>query len=220
MSAAQQLDLPPVTFQEYLDYEDLAEVRHEIWNGALVAMAGTSEEHVDVASNLSGELFQELKDSSCRIGGSDQLVYQPSRDKGVYPDITITCEPREYVQDGKNRDRALLNPTLIVEVLSKSTALRDLGPKREGYLAIPSLKEYVLVDPTTPWVRTLLRAGGGWLETTVTDPAASVRFESVNVTVPMADIYRGIAVAEVSTVVDWQADDDAARPSGRHVTRQ
>ena len=201
MSAAERLDLPPMTFQEFLDFEFDAEVRHEIWDGVLVAMAGASESHVDVASNLNTELGQVLKNSPCRVGGSDQLVYQPSRDKGVYPDLTVTCQPREYARDTKNRDRALLNPTLVVEILSPSTAHRDLGLKGEGYRSIPSLQEYVLVDPSTAWVRTLRRVDGGWLETTVTDIAAAVRFESLDVTMALDDIYRDVPLSDRSLIV-------------------
>ena len=207
MSAAEQLDRPPMTFQDYLDHESEAEFRNEIWNGVLVARAGAADEHIDAASNLNTELGQSLKGGPCRVDGSDRLVYQPSRDKGVYRDLTVTCGPREHIYDSKNRKRALLNPTLVVEILSPSTASRDLGPKREGYFSIPSLREYVLVDPTTAWVRTIRRVEGGWLESTVTDLSATVRFESLGVTLALADIYRGVPLDDRSRIFDLPEDD-------------
>ena len=89
---AEQLDLPPMTFEEYLAHEVNARVKHEIRDGILVAMAGGSPEHSDVAGNVLTELMNAYREGNpCRPSGSDQMVYLPGPDTGAYPDVSAVC---------------------------------------------------------------------------------------------------------------------------------
>ena len=201
MSAAEQLDLKPMTFEEFLEYEHRSNVRHEIRDGVLVAMAGGSPEHGDVGGNLYRELSNHhVAGNPCKPSGSDQMVYQPGPDRGVYPDVSAVCGEREFRDDVPHGENTLTNPTLVAEVLSKTTAAWDLTTKFERYQTIPSLRECVFIDPTTPWVCVHTKVGGEWRSKTVTDLEAAVELSSVGLTVPMAKIYFDVPTGPESTV--------------------
>ena len=201
MSAAEQLDRPPMTFDEFVEFERTSEVRHEIRGGVLVAMAGGTVQHDDVGGNLRAAFRDSYEAGGYKPNSGHLMVYQPAFDCGVYPDVTVTCGPQEFREEADpDEQRVLLNPTLIVEVLSPSTYKRDMGAKFERYESIPSLREYVLIDPTTPWVRRIVRNEAGWQIVTTTDAAAAVPLESVGVELPMGRIYFGVETAAESAI--------------------
>ena len=201
MTAAKQLDLPPVTFDEYVEFERNSNVRHEIQGGVLVAMAGGRIEHDDVGDNFRRKFGKAYEAGGCRPNSGDVMVYLAGHDKGAYPDATVTCGEREFREE-KDPDerRVLLNPTLVVEVLSPSTAMYDMKDKLDGYLSIPSLRQVVLADPTTPWVRVITRTETGFSAVTVTDMAATVELESIRVSVSMAEIYFNVKTTPASRI--------------------
>jgi Uma2 family endonuclease len=133
------------TVKEYLALEAVAEIRHEFTGGQIVAMAGAEFEHNQIAQNVRSELTAALADRPCHIVGSDQRVYVEAVGEYFYPDILVTClEPR--LVDPK--PRSLVNPQLIVEVLSESTERYDRGDKWLAYRTIPSLTDYVMISST------------------------------------------------------------------------
>ena len=214
MSAAEKLERPPMTFLDFLDHEVKSDVRHEVWDGQLVAMAGARPEHNDIAGDLITALNNALSDGEYRGRGSDQMVYQPFDEKGVYPDVSIACEPRKFGKDRNGDDRVLLNPVVVVEVLSASTYHRDIGIKMEGYLSIESLRAYVVIDPTTPWVRTVSRTEGGWKLTTVTDLDGALELECLGIAVPLRSFYGSVPLHPQSLIVKAVSDetpDEAGR---------
>lgn len=131
------------TVKEYLALEAVAEVRHELTGGQIVAMAGAELEHNQIAQNVRSELTAALGDRPCHIVGSDQRVCVEATGEYFYPDVLVTClEPR--LVDPK--PRSLLNPQVIIEVLSETTERYDRGDKWLAYRTIPSLTDYVMVS--------------------------------------------------------------------------
>lgn len=198
------------TWAEYLALERTAETRHEFIPvtrqsaggpvlGRLVAMAGATRDHVLVAGNIKGELRQALKGEDCVAFESDLKVRLPDG-RGVYPDVVVVCGKEEYEpreEDDRGRSPSplvLLNPTIIIEVLSESTADYDRGEKFRAYRELESLREYHLVSPDgTPSDR-FVRNETGWKidSASASDPA--LPFESIGVDVPMSEVYRSVTL--------------------------
>lgn len=209
MSAAQQLDLPPMTFDEFVEFERHSDVRHEIRDGVLVAMAGGTVEHSDVGGNLRTAFGTAYQAGGCKPNDNDLMIHQPGPDRGAYPDASVTCGPQEFREEtDPDERRVLLNPTLVVEVLSKNTASFDQTEKLEGYLSVPSLRQVVFVDPTTPWVRVITRTDSGFSAVTVTDMTADVVLQSISLNVPMERIYFGVETTPRSRIRDLRRGDD------------
>jgi Uma2 family endonuclease len=117
--------------------------KYEYWNGVAVAMPGAQPDHLAIQGNIFGELFQQLRSRHCRPIGSDQAVKLAAGEGYVFPDLTVACGKSEYVT--KRGLLGLLNPSVIVEVLSPSTAMRDETAKLLAYTGIRSVREYLVV---------------------------------------------------------------------------
>jgi Uma2 family endonuclease len=181
----------PMTPDEYLEFEEGSEVRHEYFHGELVAMAGAGLRHNAILMNLATEIGGRIKGSPCQGFVNDQRVEHADAHGYYYPDLAIVCGPPRIGQ----RDRmALANPQVIIEVLSPSTELRDRGTKFRAYQRIESLRELVLVSAGEPCVEVFTRQdGGGWLLQTTTGLEGSMRLESIpGLSIPLADIYLGV----------------------------
>lgn len=173
--------------EEYLALERQAETKSEYLEGEMVAMTGGTSGHSLIAVNLAGELRQRLKQRPCKVYFSDLRVRIPHAGIYVYPDVTVVCGESLF-EDG-HRD-ILLNPILIIEVLSPSTESYDRGRKFEYYQALDSLQEYVLVAQGRPRVEHYLRQDGHvWLYTDVSGLDSSVSLTSIGCQVPLAEIY-------------------------------
>src|SRR5438045_8008332 len=130
------------SYSEYLALEASSNVKHEFLAGQIYAMAGGTPEHAALAAAVIGLLFPQLRGRACRSYDSDLRVRTPSG-LATYPDVTVICGPSER----KDTDpQAVTNPTLIIEVLSRSTEEYDAGDKFEHYKTLPSLRQYVLVS--------------------------------------------------------------------------
>src|SRR5205823_1714677 len=141
----------------YYRIENDSTEKHEFRDGEILAMSGGSPQHALIAMNVGAELRNRLKDKSCRPYGSDLRVRISGRDQTVYPDISVICGRIEYDADDQ-AGHTVLNPRLIVEVLSPSTEAYDRGDKFAAYREVPSLAEYVLVSCETFY----RQADGGW----------------------------------------------------------
>lgn len=177
--------------REYLAMERASEVKHELWEGECYAMAGASYEHNLVVANLVGALREQLRDRPCIVLASDMKVHAPSKSGFVYPDASVHCGPPQFYDERRD---VLLNPTLIVEVLSESTEAFDRGSKFEGYRALPSFREYVLVTPAKPLVERFLRIDEQRWELTE-HREGSLALPSLDVTVELAEVYRNVPFA-------------------------
>lgn len=156
------------TYAEYLALEASSNVKHEYLDGQIYAMAGGTPEHAALAAAVIGLLFPSLRAGRCRAHDADLRVRVKATGLSTYPDITVVCGPRE--RDPED-DLAVTNPTLIVEVLSRSTEDYDRGDKFEHYKRLPSLRQYVLVshrersvemwtrDPLDVWTARVAGAG-------------------------------------------------------------
>jgi Uma2 family endonuclease len=174
------------TVDEYLAFERVSSVKHEYFDGEVFAMAGGSEPHNLLAMNVGGELRNALKDRPCRVYGSDMRVLCPTGLR-TYPDVSVVCGTLQF--ENERRD-TLLNPVVILEVLSPSTERYDRGKKFEHYRTISSLREYVLIAYDGMLVEHFSRQHDAqWLLTTYADPASAVRFSALDVTIPLSQFY-------------------------------
>lgn len=147
------------TYAEYLSLEESSNVKHEFLAGQIYAMAGGTPEHAALAAAFIGLLFAQLRDGRCRAYDADLRVRTPSG-LATYPDVTVLCGPSERHEADS---QAVTNPTLIVEVLSRSTEEYDAGDKFEHYKTIPSLQQYVLISHRERAVEVWTReAGSSW----------------------------------------------------------
>ena len=135
-------------YTEYLAFEASSNVKHEFLDGQISAMAGGTPEHAALAATVIGLLFPELRGARCRAHDAGLRVRTPTG-LATYPDVTVIRGPRERDRED---DQAVTNPTLIVEVLSRSTEEYDRGDKFEHYKSIRSLLQYVLVSYPEPHV--------------------------------------------------------------------
>jgi Uma2 family endonuclease len=130
------------TYAEYLALEVTSNVRHEFLGGQIYAMAGGTPEHAALAAAIIGLLFPQLRSKGCRAYDADLRVRTPSG-LTTYPDITVVCGTTERDPEDQN---AVTNPTLVIEVLSRSTEEYDRGDKFEHYRSVPSLQQVLLVS--------------------------------------------------------------------------
>ena len=153
-------------------------------------MSGATREHNLIAGNVLAALHTQLRFSPCETYPSDMRVYV--RDTGLYtyPDVVIACQEPQFL-DGQLD--TLLNPTLLVEILSPSTEAYDRGRKFENYRSIESLREYLLV--ASDRIRADLytrQEDGGWLLTSADGPAGTLSLASVNCQIALADVYEKV----------------------------
>ena len=189
-SAATKIRFTP---QEYLALERKSETRNEYYNGEIVAMAGASREHNLTVANLLRDIGNQLEDRPCESYPSDMRVFIEATGLYTYPDVSVVCgEPR--FQD--REVDTLLNPTVIVEVLSPSTEAYDRGDKFRHYRRIDSLREFVLISQDRMMVERYTRQGKDWVLSEMTDPDQVLKLESIGCQIPLDRIYAKIKFPE------------------------
>lgn len=176
--------------EEYFAYDASIEGKAEYYDGEIFDMAGGTVIHGLITMNLGGELVALLKGKGCRVVSGDVRIEINTARAYVYPDLSVICG--DFETSKINLDTAT-NPTLVVEVLSKSTSFFDHVGKFEKYRKLQSLKEYVLVEQDTAHVKVYRHAGDNqWLFSEYVGMDAVVPFASLSVTVPLSDIYAGV----------------------------
>lgn len=174
--------------EEYLALERKAVVRHEYFDGEIYEMAGASEEHATISSNVNASLNFQLKKRPCKSYQSDLRVHIPATNLYTYPDIVVVCGKPQLLEDA-HLD-TLLNPTLIVEVLSPSTADYDKGARFDYYRTLESLREYVLVWQDKKRVaRYAKQIDGSWLLRDSIGEEAEIVLDSIDCMLSIEDIY-------------------------------
>lgn len=174
---------------EYLEIERNAEYKSEYHDGEMFAMAGASESHNLIQLNFSGELRQQFRGKSCRAYPSEMRV-RIAGVRYVYPDASAICGDPEFAEDQRD---TLLNPSVVIEVLSPSTESYDRDRKFELYKKIGSLREYVLIASDRIHVDLYVRtADGEWIPTSYDEPDETVKLASVGAEVRLADIYEKV----------------------------
>jgi Uma2 family endonuclease len=178
------------TLKEYLQKEAKSVDKHEFINGQIIKMPYAKGPHNIIAVNMMAQLVHELEDEDYFVFNSDQLVYFPSLDSGVYADALAVCEKPLYWDDN---ELLLINPVLVVEVLSKSTSKYDRTGKFEKYKTLESFREYVLIRQDECYAEVWFRESPGrWQETIVTDINQILPLQSVGVNLPMQKVYKRI----------------------------
>lgn len=178
-----------MTESEYLAFERDSEFKHEFLNGELVAMSGASAEHNTISGNTFALLWQQRRGGPCRVYGSDMCV-RISHTHYTYPDISVVCGEPQIVHDGID---ALLNPTLIIEVLSPSTERYDRGKKFQSYRELESLQEYVLIAQDSPHIERYVRQEHGfWQFSDVAGLAGHIELASINCALALAEVYEQV----------------------------
>ncbi|MDX2162175.1 MAG: Uma2 family endonuclease [bacterium] len=175
------------TLAEYHLLAQSPDTKYEFAGGMILSMTGASLRHNRITRNVTVKLSNLLKGHPCEALPSDMRVRTPSG-LYAYPDVTVVCgDVQIEVDHGLD---TLLNPTVIVEVLSPSTADYDSRVKLDHYQTLASLHEYVLIDQAQPHIKTYSRHGEGqWLYTMVNGLDASIALPSIEVTLALADIY-------------------------------
>jgi Uma2 family endonuclease len=181
------------TLEEYLRKEANSAHKHEFINGEIIKMPNARYNHNLIAMNIAVEMTNttESLEKEYQILGSDQKIYFPSLDEGVYADTLAVCEKPLFWDDD---DLLLINPILVVEVLSKSTQKYDRTGKFDKYKTLESFKEYVMIRQNECYAEVWYRERPGlWHETIVTDIEGKLPLQSLGVEISMKRIYKNVS---------------------------
>jgi len=181
------VDLPYMTVEEYLEFAERSPTRHEYVNGFVHAMNGASTAHNRIVSRFHTALEQRLRGGPCEIFLAGQMlnVDTASDKQFLFPDVMVSCDSEGW------REKWLLNPRLVIEVLSPSTQHIDRREKAATYRRIPSVEEYIVAAQSSCQL-TILRRSEDWQPRVVSGPEAVAEFQSLGISVPLAEVYRGV----------------------------
>jgi len=179
---------PGYTFEDYLAAErEELEVRHEFIRGEVFAMVGTTANHSLIVANIIGDLRTQMKGRPCLVFSTDLRVRIEAADACTYPDLMALCGKTQLHDDRRD---VLLNPSLIVEVLSPSTEAYDRGEKFAIYRRLPSLLEYLLVSQDKVSAELYVRQPDEhWLLSEYSESDSEIRLESIECRLPLAEVY-------------------------------
>jgi Uma2 family endonuclease len=183
---------PFLTPEQYLEIERKAEFKSEYYQGEMFAMGGARFAHTVVVSNISGELHQQLRRGPCTVSSSDLRVRVSATGLYTYPDVVVVCDPQFL--DG--HFDVVLNPVLLVEVLSPSTEAYDRGRKFKHYRAIESLQAYLMLASDRVQADLYTRQpDGGWLLTSASNQEDVLSLPSIGCQLTLADLYEKVDFA-------------------------
>ena len=203
-ASAAQTRLTP---EEYIAFErkalpDAEIIRHEYINGELIAMSGASRAHNLITGNISGELRTLLRDSRCETYANEMRVSTPTTTSYFYPDVAVVCEEPRFED---NAFDTLLNPIILVEILSPSTEAHDRGEKFAHYRQLPSLQEYILVAQDKVLVEHYRReekqgtasvSGKDWIFTDFQELEEILPLTSIHCELPLREIYERVPFSD------------------------
>jgi Uma2 family endonuclease len=178
--------VPQLSYDEYLRLERESDEKHEWLDGVLYAMAGGTYEHGRLAAALIRELGIALRGMPCNVLSSDVRVRILATRRATYPDVAVVCGKPEHPPDDPH---AILNPTVLVEVLSDSTEKGDRGDKWAHYQHLESLREYVLVSQSEPRIEVFSRSGEGWAYRAY-ERGTSFMLPSLAASISVDEVYR------------------------------
>lgn len=180
------------TPEEYLAIDRQSEYKHEYFNGEIFAMTGASRRHNLISVNVAGSLNVQLTDRECEVYASDMRVKVNPTGLYTYPDVVVVCGAPQF--DDKEID-TLLNPTVVIEVLSKTTEGYDRGDKSEHYRTIESLAEIVLIAQDKHHVEHYNRqTGNQWLLSETNRLPDKITLTSISCELSLSDIYRKVSI--------------------------
>ncbi len=179
-----------ITPDEYLEFDKNSDVKNEYFDGEIFAMVGASLNHNRISFNLVRELGNTLKNTHCEGFAGDMRVKVQEIDKYTYPDIAVACGKIELEEKGLD---TLLNPILIIEILSDATEAYDRGLKFEHYQLIASLQEYILVSQhSCSVIRYLRNPDNSWNYRKYTGMKDVLQIQSITCELPLSEIYHNV----------------------------
>jgi Uma2 family endonuclease len=187
--------VPRLTEAEYLALERAAPFKSEFFGGEMFAMAGGSPMHSLIAANLIRELGTKLKGRPCRPFTSDLRLKVEATGLCTYPDVSVVCGPLQFAA---GTDDTVVNPTLLIEVLSDATEAYDRGEKFQHCRQMPSLKEYVLASQRLPRIEHFLRRPNEeWALRMAEGKDATLTLPTLEITIELSEVFAGVDFAPV-----------------------
>lgn len=176
-----------ITEEEYIARERAAEEKCEYYRGEIFVMAGASERHNLIVANVIAELRTQLKKTPCRVYPGDMRLKVTKTSLYTYPDVMVICGKREFADDQQD---TVLNPDVIIEVLSQSTESYDRGLKFENYRKLRSLKEYVMISQTKRKMeRYSKNESGSWVLAESDEANPAIMLEAINCRLKHLEVY-------------------------------
>jgi len=187
------------TPEEYLALERSCAERHEYFAGEMFAMGGATERHNLIVTNVVGELRQQLKDRPCRTYANDMRVKVAPTGLYTYPDVVVVCGEARFADEQRD---TLLNPTILIEVLSKSTEAYDRGEKSENYRQLESLAEYLLISQDKCHVEHYVRQPDRqWLLSETDALEQTVRLAAIGCQLALAEMYDKVDLPKGAQII-------------------
>lgn len=181
MTAAEQLTF---SAEDFLKWESTQDTKHEFADGIAYAMSGAGEKHVTISGNVFAALRNHVRGTPCRAYIADMKLRVEKANAFFYPDVFVTCSESDARREDYKAD-----PVLVIEVLSPTTAAYDRGPKFAHYRQLPSLMEYVLIEPDRISVEIFRRDATGHWVLYPYGPGETVAFTSIGLNLPVEVIY-------------------------------
>jgi Uma2 family endonuclease len=176
-----------LTEAEYLEIERAAEFKSEFFDGEIFAKAGGTPQHSLIATNLGREFGNRLANNRCVAYNNDLRIKVDATGLCTYPDLSVICGPLQFAE---GTDDTVVNPTVLVEVLSNSTEAYDRGRKFEHYRQIPTLQEYLLVSQTEPRIEQFIRQSDGrWLLNEAAGMEKKLELPSLKISISLSEIF-------------------------------
>jgi Uma2 family endonuclease len=182
-----------LSIEQYLQWEEQQEEKHEYVNGMIYAMAGATENHVSITANFTAIILSHLRGNQCKVLASDMKVNIAVKNIYYYPDILVTCDERDR-QSKKHKSY----PCVIIEVLSNSSEAKDRGVKFANYQTIETLQEYVLISQWEKRVEIFRRSERFWVLQTYT-AGELIELQSINLQIFIDAIYEEVNLLEASS---------------------
>ncbi|HLU09658.1 MAG TPA: Uma2 family endonuclease [Oceanobacillus sp.] len=183
-----------MTPEAYLKFERSSEIKHEYYGGEVFAMTGASRQHNLIVGNCAATLHTQLRKTPCEVFLCNMRVKIGSNALYIYPDISVVCGEPEFEDDFVD---TLLNPTVIIEVLSPSTELYDRGRKFQHYRTLTSLQEYVLIAQDSYRVEHFIRQPNDeWLLSDAVTLDATIQLPSIQCQLALSDVYEKVTFEE------------------------
>ena len=197
------------TPEEYLALEEAADQRHEYIDGEIIPMAGGTTNHNKIALNFCRRFPLTIHEQDYEVYMSDVRLWIPDVRRYTYPDVMIVAAPTEYYDSSQT---TITNPTIIIEVLSRSTQNYDQKLKWKHYRSIPTLQEYIVISQYSYDVDQYIRNGQGeWLFKAYEGAEAELRFTTVDFAIALADLYNRVTFPP-------EAENDLPDSEGRRLT--
>ena len=177
---------------DYLEWETGNEIKHEYIDGEVFEMSGATSKHNKIAVNVMFQVLSQVNRASYIVFNSDMRV-NVGANRYVYPDLSVVRGPESYENES---ELTLLNPAMVVEVTSPSSATYDHVDKLDYYFDVPSIEAYLIVDQDRVRAHLYTRAEEGWLVRVYSQPEDVIPLSALNCELPLAQVYRGIEFAE------------------------